>query len=407
MTETSPRIARLVRDLPARGQAAVDELWQEVRAVGTPLVEAIDGGSALVTFLWRGAAAHTATGWGVDLELRRIAGTDLWYGSRRLPTNLRTLYYLRHTGDGIPGDPSGVGVSHVDALNRHPFCFPPDPGDPNDHASWASLLELPDAPAEPWSRPRPGVRRGTVLQAGVRTAAWGGRRRVGVYRPAGAGHTPSALLVVFDGHLSRTVLAVPTTLDNLIAAGRVPPTLALFVSASSGARRFRELRPAATTRHFVTRELLPWARRRWPITDDPRRRVVAGSSLGGLAAAYLGLVASDAFGGVIAQSGSFWWPAAAGKDPQWLIRAYAERPQLPLRFYLDVGDRETIGSYGEGLDQLTVNRRLRDVLRERGYQVTYAEYVGAHDYVNWRRTVADGLLALLGDPRDLAGSVPA
>ncbi|HEY6595355.1 MAG TPA: alpha/beta hydrolase-fold protein [Asanoa sp.] len=96
-----------------------------------------------------------------------------------------------------------------------------------------------------------------------------------------------------------------------------------------------------------------------------------------------------------------------GKDPQWLIRAYAERPALPLRFYLDVGDRETIGSYGEGLDQLTVNRRFRDVLLERGYEVTYAEYVGAHDYLNWRRTIADGLLALLGDPRDLAVSVPA
>jgi enterochelin esterase family protein len=299
----------------------------------------------------------------------------------------------------------------VDALNRHPFRFPADPGDPNDHPSWASLLELPDAAAEPWSRPTPGVPRGALLQAGVRTAAWGGRRRVGVYRPAGARHAPVALLVVFDGYLSRTVLSMPTTLDNLIAAGRVPPTLALFVSASSGRRRFRELRPAAATRHFVIRELLPWARRRWPITDDPRRRVVAGSSLGGLAATYLGLVASDAFGGVLAQSGSFWWPApsdtAPGKDPQWLSRAYAERPALPVRFYLDVGDRETTARLGEGLDQLTVNRRFRDVLVERGYEVTYAEYVGAHDYVNWRRTVADGLLALLGDPRDLAASVAA
>jgi enterochelin esterase-like enzyme len=36
-------------------------------------------------------------------------------------------------------------------------------------------------------------------------------------------------------------------------------------------------------------------------------------------------------------------------------------------------------------------------LLERGYQVTYAEYSGAHDYINWRRTFADGLLAVLGD----------
>jgi enterochelin esterase-like enzyme len=39
---------------------------------------------------------------------------------------------------------------------------------------------------------------------------------------------------------------------------------------------------------------------------------------------------------------------------------------------------------------------MRDALTSRGYEVTYAEYSGAHDYVNWRRTFADGLLALLG-----------
>ena len=41
---------------------------------------------------------------------------------------------------------------------------------------------------------------------------------------------------------------------------------------------------------------------------------------------------------------------------------------------------------------------MRDVLRQQGYDVEYAEYVGAHDSVNWRRTFADGLLAVFGSP---------
>jgi enterochelin esterase-like enzyme len=280
----------------------------------------------------------------------------------------------------------------VDALNPHQFRFPPDRTDPADRPYWASVLELPEAPAETWSLSRPGVPRGSVLHTTLRTAALGGRRHVTVYRPA-ARHELLALLVVFDGHLSRTALNIPTTLDNLIAAGRIPPTLAVFVHAPSGARRFRELRPSNALRHFVTHELMPWACRRFPLTHDPNRRVIAGSSLGGLAAAYIAMIAPHLFGNVIAQSGAFWWPASPSQRSQWLIRAYADRDALPIRFYLDVGDHETDSPRDDELDQLTVNRRLREVLVDRGYQVTYTEYVGAHDYINWRRTFGDGLLA--------------
>ena len=58
----------------------------------------------------------------------------------------------------------------------------------------------------------------------------------------------------------------------------------------------------------LTDELLPWATARWPLTADPARTVVAGQSLGGLGAAYAGLTAPHRFGGVLAQSGSYWWP---------------------------------------------------------------------------------------------------
>ncbi|MEV5822592.1 alpha/beta hydrolase-fold protein [Micromonospora harpali] len=399
MPETSPRIARLLHDLRAGGAQVLADFWREVAARGTPLIERVDGDSALVTFLWRGEAAQTTTGWGIDLTLRRVPGTDLWHGSQRLPVDLRTIYFLRHGSPELPTDATGRGPTHLDVLNHHPFRLPADPADPNDRELWASLLELPKAPDEPWIRHHPGVPRGTVLSTGVRTAAWGGRRRVAVYRPAVAAAGPLPLLVVFDGYLSRALLRVPVTLDNLIAAGRIPPTLALFVSAPSGARRMAELRPSAALRAFVTRELLPWARLRWAVTDDPARRVIAGSSLGGLAAAYVALAAPGAFGAVIAQSGSFWWPASTQPDErEWLTRAYAGWPAAPVRFYLDVGDRENTWPRPGQVDQLSVNRRFRDLLVARGHQVTYAEYRGGHDYVNWRRTFAEGLLAVLGGP---------
>jgi enterochelin esterase family protein len=345
-------------------------------------------GTVEVTFLWRGEAEQTSVCWGVWMDLTRVPGTDLWHGSIRLPANSRTLYYLAHEGaDGLPRDDSGRGPAHLDALNPRPYCFPADPDDPTDHDCWASLLDLPDAPEQTWSTPR--------REIPIEKHTLPGGRRVAVYRPPGEPPAEgTATLVVFDGWQARGALRVQHTVDNLIAAGLIPPTLVLFLLGTD-ADRDTDLTPAsAATTRLVTRELLPWARRELGAGSDPARTVVAGQSLGGMMAAHVALSAPEVFGAVIAQSGSFWWPKPEHGEPGRLLRDYAERPRADLRFYLDVGDRET-RPVAEGLHMLELSRRMRDVLTARGYPVTYAEYHGAHDYVNWRDTIADGLIALL------------
>jgi enterochelin esterase-like enzyme len=68
-------------------------------------------------------------------------------------------------------------------------------------------------------------------------------------------------------------------------------------------------------------------------------------------------------------------------------------PRLPLRFYLDVGIFE---NGFKDPSMLVANRHMRDVLLAKDYPVTYAEYVGGHDYPCWEITLLQGLLALVG-----------
>lgn len=46
--------------------------------------------------------------------------------------------------------------------------------------------------------------------------------------------------------------------------------------------------------------------------------------------------------------------------------------------------------------QLATNRRMRDALIAKGYTVHYQEFNGNHNYINWRGTVGEALVCLLG-----------
>ncbi|GAA2555889.1 hypothetical protein GCM10010435_28120 [Winogradskya consettensis] len=371
------------------------DLWQRAVAGGGPVVSPVDArGLVEVSFVWRGEAERTSVGWGSQEPMERAPGTDIWHRTFRLPATMRTIYYYSHIAveeHRTPPDDSGSGPTHVDPLNPDRMLFPGDPGDPTDRDGWVSVLTLPRAAPQTWCLPRPGVPAGTVERAEL-----DGGHRVAVYRPAGERRTGLPAVVVFDGYLARTMMAMPVTIDNLIAAGEIPPLVAIFVDGTDETR-LEDLAPSSEkTTRFMIRELMPWARRVHGISPYPQDVALAGMSLGGLAAAALALRAPEVFGAVISHSGSFWWPAPADGDPEWLTREVARRPRAGVRFYLDIGDRERQIFLPGVPDQVTVNRRMRDALRAKGYPVTYAEYPGEHDYVNWRNTFADGLRAVFG-----------
>ena len=113
-------------------------------------------------------------------------------------------------------------------------------------------------------------------------------------------------------------------------------------------------------------------------------------SLCELTALRAALAQSEALGGVLAQSGAFGRRPSEEPDAAWVVRQVERAPRRLLRVHLEAGTREPA--------ILAANRRLRDVLRAKGYPVHFAEFCGGHDYACWRGTLADGLLARLGQP---------
>jgi len=140
---------------------------------------------------------------------------------------------------------------------------------------------------------------------------------------------------------------------------------------------------------FLARELRPWIRARWHVSEDPARAVIAGSSSGGIAAVCAALRHPEIFGSVLAQSGAYFDDADGPIGDEWVYRRLIEQPKPAIRFYLDVGRYEPLFS-------VNASRHLRNVLLAKGCTVRYAEFCGGHDYSQWRGTLADGLLALLG-----------
>src|SRR5438477_279046 len=111
-------------------------------------------------------------------------------------------------------------------------------------------------------------------------------------------------------------------------------------------------------------ELLPWAHEHLSFADDPARTLVAGSSLGGLAAAFCGLRRPDVFGLVLSQSGSF---------QRGLPQEFARSERLPLRFALDAGILETT-AFDQFASLYHANLHMRDVLVAKGYDVSFRAF---------------------------------
>lgn len=404
----SPRLKALAASITEGDEGTVSRFWTKVEAEGTPLIEPIEGQSDYVwlTFVYRGDAETTSVvligGISGDSpyerSLERIEGTNVWYATYRMRNDLRARY-----GFSVNDPMTPINYDDPEEVQRRLALFGPDPLAKTKPFQNLTYLELENAPPQTWVERNPRAAKGKLEnEKEFRSETLDNARRISVYLPPNYRKTgePYPMLLVFDLFPYLTQVPTPRILDNLIAAEKIPPAVAVFVGNVPG-KRGEELGCNDDFNAFLATELLPWVREKYHVSEDPKRNIVAGSSFGGIASTFFALHHSDLVGNVLSQSGSYMFAPDQGdrheSDPEfeagWLIREYMKAKREPLRFYLEVGLREP------GVPSMPViNRYFRDVLKAKGYEiVAYSEFNGGHDYVNWRGSLADGLIALWGE----------
>lgn len=318
----------------------------------------------------------------LGLRFQRLPNTKLHFVTQRVPKDARFNYGFNYFNLDKAGPNEEIEIRNV------------------EHA-YDGTVEMPNAPKQIYIGERENVDKGKVIPTSIKSKILNEERKITIHTPAN--YNPKLehnLVIIFDGESygarpnRRSRIPAPTIIDNLISDKEIPPTVTVLVWSMG--KRNKDL-ISELFGDFIATELIPWMRSKYNIHTTSDKVILAGSSRGGFAASFIALNHSDVIGNVLSQSGSYWikgtnnenhwiYPEDNGK----LISAYMDSERLPIKFYMD------IGLYDAGASMLGMNRQFRDILKTKGYNVNYQEFKGGHNYINWRGTLSNGLISLIG-----------
>ncbi|MCG8463159.1 MAG: serine hydrolase [Holophagales bacterium] len=352
----------------------VDELFE--RHPHMPWIEDDD----LVHFLYQGEAGDVAVSGSMapaGEPMARVAGTDLFYRSFRLPSAGRWEYRFVVDFDQVIADPRNPEAA-VGA--RQPTSQLTMPG-------WQEPAYL--------QGPSPG-RPGRIVELELESGIAGESRGIAIYLPAGYSDNekPYPLLVVANGTQAREHGLLARALDHLMPE-TVRPAGVAFVPFREGPFGIYGESAGAHRGAYVDllgQELLPFLEGRFRLSERRDDRVLVGTGPGGWASLMAALRHSETYGAAGAQSIDL--RLHLRRDLHGALAAGGES----LLLYLE---RSTYESGAPDQDHVPArdHAALAAALEQAGHQVHTERIDAAPGWGTWRTRVHHILGTLLGPPR--------
>ena len=180
-------------------------------------------------------------------------------------------------------------------------------------------------------------------------------------------------------------------MDNLIAAGKAKPMLVVIANGnvpSPGRRRGYSREGMVGIGNEMIHNIVPFIENHYRALTNAENRALAGLSMGGGQAFYVGLQNTETFASIgVFSSGLFGGVGfmanrqfdAEAQIPGLLTKAKSFNERLKM-FYISVGEQDPrIGN---------TKKAVAD-LREHGLDVEFTPFPGAHEWQVWRKSLHD------------------
>ncbi|MBL7858268.1 MAG: esterase family protein [Cyclobacteriaceae bacterium] len=263
-----------------------------------------------VAFLYKGEATSVMwvgdfNEWGSNAQRNkkgeRIVNTDIWLLKASFPEDARLDYKI------VINETNWI----LDPLNPDQQWSGVGGGSPN------SELRMPQWKEDPvTTAPLQGVKPGRLEKDILYFSKLQGYQvSYSVYLPHGySSNSVYPIIYVTDGYeyMHEQMGNMIIVLNNLIHLQKIQPIIAVFIdhrepADRSNNRRMPELAMNEKFLSFITKELIPLVEKKYTVSTDPGQRAIIGTSMGGLASAYIAFSKPEFFGLAGIQSPAFWF----------------------------------------------------------------------------------------------------